>query len=80
MIAQGWPLWAVRAATGQVYAVVGWIRLTPSTGEPEYRPMVVELGVETDGPPAVVSGGGLRFEAGQVDAGLIAEAARNAEH
>jgi hypothetical protein len=60
MIPQGWPLWAVRKATGTIYAVVGWDGWQNSTGM-DYRPVVVELGCELDGPAAGVADGGLTF-------------------
>lgn len=62
MITQGWPLWAVSEATGQVWAVVGWedLRLT--------KPMGLEIGVELDEPEAVVLGGPVRFVTGIVTA------------
>lgn len=61
MITQGWPLWAVRRSTGQVYAVVGWDDRMQATTEPMLVPIVVEIGVELDGPPAALLGSGVRF-------------------
>lgn len=61
MITQGWPLWAVRRATGQVYAVVGWDDGLRAVTGPTPLAIVVEIGVELDGPPAALLGSGVRF-------------------
>lgn len=61
MITQGWPLWAVRKATGTVYAVIGWEGVDNSRPGTAHLPIGVELAAEVDDPGALVLGGPLAF-------------------
>jgi hypothetical protein len=64
---QGWPLWAVRPETGQVYAVIGWEQRAvpddPSRPEAGRRAIGVELtpSAGLDQPAAIWLGDGLRY-------------------
>lgn len=60
MITQGWPLWAVSRATGQVWAVVGWDVRQVGVNASRF-PLGMEIGPEVDEPAAVVLRGPVSF-------------------
>lgn len=74
METQGWPLFAVRRASGQIYAVVGWRHSAALQGS---QAIGVELNAELVAGQALVLGDGFTFVAELGDARNLAARARD---